>query len=262
MITGGAEAYWLLGLLLSSVRIIPLFFMLPFFGFVLAPIRIVFAVAIAMSVTPSLTMLTQSSWNDVWTPTILVFLVLKEVMIGFLLGFVISLPFYAADMSGRLVDVVRGSVADSFSSYVREKTTPLGMFYMWIAIILFFAIDGHLMFLRALANSYEIMPVFNAQHGPEIMLSANNIISTTSQMLIVGVALAMPVIATVLLVDLGLGIVNRINPQISVYFVGLPLKSIVGVLGVLISLSILSSIIVDEFDKSIERIYQMIGYWK
>lgn len=225
----------MMGLIMA--RLIPAINYTPFFGggVVLGRTKIALSFALAFLLYPA--MISAVPIEQVPTHFLPFFLLLiKETLIGFTLGYVTSLIFYGIESAGQMVDNMRGaSMAQLLSLEFNTQVTLLGKLKLQAAITLFFLLDCHLMYIRGLFYSFERLPV-NAYPNLGGAMAVNNqlspiiedLIRLSSDVLLVSLQLAGPVLVCLFLTDVIFGIFNRVAPQINVYFLSLPVKMMVG----------------------------------
>lgn len=160
------------------------------------------------------------------TLTLLALLV-KEVVLGTLIGFVVSLPFWAADSVGFFIDNQKGTtLASVFNPLSGEQTSPTGLFFVQIVTTLFFTAGGFLLFLGGLYESYGLFPVFTfwPEWGPDFptffLHFADHLGKAT-------VLYAAPVIIALFLSEFGLGLMNRFAQQLNVFSLSMGVKAAV-----------------------------------
>ena len=216
---------------LSLARLIPIMVIAPFFGARIAPgaIRIMFSIAILLILLPQVLF---SLKGDIYFDLRFVGFFLKELAIGFVLGMLISIPFYIAQSSGTLIDHMRGAqslqVTDPTTS---SKTGPIGILYNLVLIAVFFSIGGPFFFIDALGKSYQLIPVdklFNPIFFSAKLPLWQLIIGLFNYILSMSIQLAAPPIIGILMAEMFLGIANRMAPNVQIVFLGIPLKSWVG----------------------------------
>ena len=157
---------------------------------------------------------------------------LKELLVGLALGFLSSIPFFTAQMSGSLVDFQRGASSLQVTDpTTKSQTGPIGILYNLVLITLFFSLGGPFYFFEGVGTSYEIIPV-DGLVSPTLMSIQNHfwkfVIELAQKMFTLSVQLAAPALIGILLTDMFLGIANRLAPQVQIVFLGIPLKSWVG----------------------------------
>ena len=224
---------------LVMARTLPLLFFNPFMGGKLVPAQVKMGTAFAFIVLmlPSLT----RDPIPMTTGPIFALLMMKELAIGAMLGFLSSVVFLAFSGSGRLVDIQRGTnMAESMVYQLQERSSVFGNFYLQTAIVVFLMAGGHLLYIRAYFHSLEVLPVWEfPMLGDNGLALANEMIRVTADFWVLAVKLAAPALIALFLTDVGFGIINRASPQVNVFIVSQPAKVAVGVIMVLIVLQVL-----------------------
>ena len=163
---------------------------------------------------------------------------LKEALVGFLLGFFASIPFWVAENVGNFIDNQRGAtMGEVYSPLSGAQVSTTGIFFTQVVSTIFFTSGAVFVFLAALYTSYSIWPVF-----PEAVAGAPRLfgvsftpgapleaLGSVDGMLKATVVISAPVIIIMFLATLGLGFVNRTAPQLNVFFLSMPVKSALGV---------------------------------
>ncbi|HEX3903389.1 MAG TPA: flagellar biosynthetic protein FliR [Polyangia bacterium] len=172
----------------------------------------------------------------------------REVLVGFCLGFVASAAFRAAEIAGRLGDTLRGAnVAEILVPTAEERSSPLGVLYLLLATVVFLQIGGVPRLVDALLESYRALPVGGGLDAGSTRRAAALVTVASARLIASGVALAAPVIVALWLTDLALGLVARAAPQVPVYFIGLPLKGLLAIGLVLVSVGALEATLAGDF---------------
>jgi flagellar biosynthetic protein FliR len=219
---------------LAFARMLAFLAAVPFFGGAAVPARVKVATATAFVVIlyPSIAMeLPKGGGPLPFGPLGFMALLAKEAFVGYTLGFVASLVFEAVQVAGRVIDLQRGSTLDEmFAPQLQTRVSELGQFKLQLAIVLFLAIGAHHFFLSSLLRSFEVVPALNFPHlQAGWSQGAQFIAKVTGGVISIGVQLAAPAMIALLLTDLFFGIVNRVAPQINVFFLSLPVKMAVGI---------------------------------
>lgn len=166
----------------------------------------------------------------------LVFVVLQELAVGLGMGFIVSLFLYALQVAGQLMDVPIGfGMVNVLDPQFGGQIPIMGQFLNITAVLVFFSINGHHAVLRAFSDSYALIPIGAAAWDGAITDVALRTVSTT---FVLGVRIAVPVIAASFLTDVALGIVNRAVPQINVFITGYPIKIFLGILVIAVALPV------------------------
>lgn len=162
-------------------------------------------------------------------------LVVKELLIGFLLGFGSSLLFWAADMGGRFLDAARGTTAANLMiPQLKVQSSLLGDFYFQLLLVLYLLLGGHRLLVDAVFRSYQLLPPFALQLRLESV--ADSFITGTAGALAIAVQLIAPALAALIVMDVMLAVTGRMAPQLNVFFLSLALKASVGALMAALSL--------------------------
>lgn len=217
---------------LTLARVVPIMVLAPFFGAKNVPrvIRMMFSITLVAIFLPQNVMLAH---GNIPMSGLFMGLLLKELLIGLILGFLATVPFYIAQMAGSLIDHQRGSSALQVTDpTTQSQTGPIGILYNYMLIAMFFSLNGPFLFLDGIATSYQIIPV-------DSMISATLFSVKTpffkmafglfQKMMSLSIQLAAPGLIGILLTDMFLGIANRLAPQVQIVFLGISLKSWVGI---------------------------------
>lgn len=158
-----------------------------------------------------------------------ILIVLKEMLIGAIIGFIAVIPFWAFESMGAIVDMQRGAnLAEVFNPLSQQETSPLGQMFSQAAVTFLFVTGGFAALLRAVYDSYRIWPVF--QWRPVFSVASPDLLlGQLDRLTSLAVLWGAPVICIMFLAELGLGLVSRFAPQLQVFFMAMPVKSALGV---------------------------------
>ena len=241
----GSYSSFLLAGLPIFCRVLPAVIYVPFLGgeHVPAYIKIGFALILSVFIfiaSPNTFLLDNS---DI---LLLTGLSIKELFIGFTIGYLVMLFFRAFMMAGILTDHVRGyTTAEIHLPHLKEKTSPLGQLYFLLSIVIFLSLNGHHLYINSFIQSFQSIPVTFIPTAESLNLSLIIVYKQSASIFLTALSLTVPVIIVIILVDLALGFIGRSAPQINLFFLGLPLKSIVGILIVFLSLLFVTNIMAD-----------------
>ncbi len=217
---------------LTLARILPIMAIAPFFGAKNVPmvVRMMFSVSLVAIFLPQNLMIAHAE-----LPFNLAYIgyLTKELLIGFLLGFLAAVPFYIAQMAGGLIDHQRGSSALQVTDPTTQtQTGPLGILYNYVLIAIFFSLGGPFLFLDGVATSYQLIPadgLVNTAFFAKGTLVWKQMIGLFQMMMNLSIQFSAPALIGILLTDMFLGIANRLAPQVQIVFLGISLKSWVGI---------------------------------
>lgn len=171
----------------------------------------------------------------------LVLKMLGEVLIGIIIGLTGRLLFAGIQLAGQLVGFQMGfaivNVVDPVSS---SQVSIIAQLQYLLAALIFFAVNGHHVFLYAIAESYNIMPPLDFNFSGQLM---DSLLSLSRDIFIVAVKTGAPIMTILLLTSVGLGLIARTVPQINIFIVGFPLKIGIGLIGIGLTLPIFVRIV-------------------
>jgi flagellar biosynthetic protein FliR len=215
---------WIGQLFWPFLRIGACLMVVPIFGarFVPPQTRLIIAGAIALLIAPLITLpagLTALSGAGI-------VITANEVLIGLAMGFILQVIFDSLAMGGQLLS---NSMGLSFAFNVdpmRGASTPvLGQFYMLLVTLTFLALDGHLALIRTLVDGFGTLPVGGEGLGRDGLWM---VVSWGRQLFSGALAVALPGMTALMVVNLGFGVMSRAAPTLNLFAVGFPITLIFG----------------------------------
>mgnify|MGYP001163337220 FL=1 len=163
--------------------------------------------------------------------------VLQQVGVGLAIGFAVRLVFVAVELAGEVIGLQMGlNFASFFDPASNAQVSAVARFFGNIAMLLFVVVNGHLMVLMAVVKSFESFPV----DGHFLQAVAQmRLHELGASVFASGLWIALPMIALLLFVNLTLGVISRVAPQMNIYAVGFPVTLTVGMLGITATLPML-----------------------
>ncbi|MEJ7617522.1 MAG: flagellar biosynthetic protein FliR [Pyrinomonadaceae bacterium] len=250
-----AQSFLVLGGL-SFARLIAFVQMAPFCGGAAVPSRVKVSLAAALGIVlyPSLVAeLGPLGTSLPFGPVGFIALLAKEVAVGFALGFAASLAFEAIHTAGRIIDMQRGAtMGELYAPQINSQVSELGQFKLQVSLVIFLTIGAHHAFLKALLQSFRLIPIFDFPHiaGGWSPL-AEFFAQASAQTVVISVQLAAPAVIALLLTDVFFGVINRVAPQINVFFLSMPFKMLIGVLVVALALFVFKERSINFFTQSL-----------
>lgn len=182
----------------------------------------------------------------------------SELAVGLMLGFSASIPFWALDMAGFLLDTMRGaSMAGVFNPLIGGQSSPLGGLFSQLAAVLFMGLGGFHALLTSLYASYTWLPPGPGWHWADGFVP---LLKREWEMLqVLTLSFAMPAMVIMVLVDLALGLINRSTQQLNVFSLSLPIKSVMTLLMLIIGLQAGMSDVLARFDQFDGGLLRMLG---
>ncbi|VVE00125.1 EscT/YscT/HrcT family type III secretion system export apparatus protein [Pandoraea aquatica] len=162
-------------------------------------------------------------------------LILRELFIGGLVGFVAALPFWAVDMTGYVIDTMRGaSMASVLNPLMSAQSSIFGIALTQMLCVLFFVTPAAHAVLGTLYDSYTALPIGQSWRWEDASVAW--LLSLWQAMQVMCVAVALPAMVVMVLVDMSMGFVNRAAQQLNVFFLAMPVKSAMALLVTVASL--------------------------
>lgn len=214
---------WILRLLLVSVRLGALLWATPLFVLARIPqhvklmVVLVFSAAIAIVATPSVAL----------SPTIadVVVAAVGELIVGALMAFGLHCAFAAFQFGGRLLDLQMGfGVANLINPSSEEQDPLLGTALLLAGVMTFYLVDGHLWLARSFVASYEWFPIGSMPSD----LHVDAVVAQFGLMFTMGTVVVAPIVAVLLLIDIGIAMAAKTMPQLNVFMLSIPIKIAVG----------------------------------
>lgn len=242
--------YTLVAIVLLVVgRLIGILMLVPFMGGKLVPaqVKVATAISLALIIVPIVQGTLTTNLPDLG-PSFALY-AMKEVFVGVTIGFVATLVFNGIEAAGQFLDTARGaSMATLFIPQLEESGPLLAQLKVQLGIVLFMLMGGHRYFLRAVFESFVLLPVDRFPSlGGNALTFVDLIIRSTANVLVMGMQIVIPALIALFLVDVVLGIANRAAPQLNVFFLGMPIKAYVGIVFVLLSLNYITAILGKQF---------------
>lgn len=225
---GGIEAQ-LWPLIFIMTRVGAALLAAPFFGASSIPVQVRIAMAGAIAVFILM-------WTPVSTPAEMLamgtFLALiGEVIIGLALGFVLQISFIAPVMAAEQISGTMGmAIATAVDPNSGGQSGALGQYFSVVLTLIFLGLGGHLLWLRLVIDSYSVFPPGESWLGAQ---RAWLIVSFAGQSFITAVAIALPVILVLFLVQLVTGVLSRSAPALNLFALGLPAGVLAGIAGLI-----------------------------
>ncbi len=228
---------WAFAAMLGVTRMMAAFSITPFLSYLglKGMLRLVVAGALALPAILGLPDALLAAKPDALT---LLSLVLKEAVVGVGLGLLMGLPFWAAEMAGGAIDQQRFAVsAQTTAPDQRTENSVIGLFFGLLYLAFLFSVDGHLLLLEIIYDSYNIWPALSLMPGdlPPTELA----LGFLQQLMSLALLLAGPIIFLLLLSDLGVAAMARFAPQMNAMMLAMQVKSLLIAFAILIYLGLM-----------------------
>ncbi|WP_346354612.1 flagellar biosynthetic protein FliR [Azotosporobacter soli] len=212
--------------LLVFVRVSGIFFLTPVYGSRNVPGHV--KVALGLAVTYILYPMVYQPGIPIpeqWLPYL--FLVASEFVAGMIIGFVSSLVFTSIQMCGQILDTQIGfGIVNVIDPQSGNQVPLVGNFLYILAIMVFLALNGHHVVLGALVASFKLIPMTGVIFNAAI---SQFVVGLMKGIFLIAIQISLPVLASLLLIDISLGILSRTMPQMNIFIVGVPAKIFAGI---------------------------------
>jgi len=170
-----------------------------------------------------------------------------EVLIGLMMGFVMTLVFAAIQVGGQMVDMLSGfALVNVFNPAMETQVPVFGFFYYIIAGLYLLVINGHHLMIRHLVATFDKIPLGGFMARPDLFYDVS---TWGSAMFFDGLLIAAPVAGVLLLAYVTMGLMGRVVPQIHLFVVGFPLTIGMALLVTGLSLGIYLNVIDGMFER-------------
>ena len=222
-LTDAQISTWVASFMLPLFRVGAVLMTMPIFGTSLVPkrIRLYFALAITVVITPNLPPMPTVNALDLSG----LLLIAEQVLIGGLLGFSLQLFFQAFVVAGQIISIQMGM---GFASMVDPtngvSAAVIGQFLTMLVTLMFLAMNGHLVVFEVLTESFTTLPV-----GSGLVVNHFwELVGRLSWVLGASLLLVLPAITALLVVNIAFGVMTRAAPQLNIFSIGFPLTLVLG----------------------------------
>ncbi len=217
---------WLINFIWPLTRILGLIMVAPVFGHRAVParVKIGLGIFIALIIAPTLPPMPDvelGSWHGL-------LILVQQLLIGVAIGFIMRVVFAAVEAAGEIVGLQMGlGFASFFDPQSAGQTLVIARFFNLLALLVFLAVNAHLLLIGVLVDSFQTLPI-----SPQPLSAAGfyNVAAFGSTVFAVGLQLALPLIAILLMTNLSLGILTRSAPQLNIFAIGFPITLGVGLI--------------------------------
>ena len=215
-------------------------------------LRIGLALAISVAIAPALPALPSL---EPASPIGLAILA-QQMLIGVAIGFAVRVIFAAVEMAGQVMGLQMGlGFATFFDPQTSAQVPVIGQYLGLMSVLVFLSINGHSLVLSTLIESFRILPIGT------LGFDSNGFAAYArwgAQIFLVGFTLALPVIATLLIANFGVGIISRAAPQMNIFAVGFPFILLVGFASIYLIIPYFLPILDRQFSSGVETLVMLL----
>jgi flagellar biosynthetic protein FliR len=230
----------LLGFALVLVRVSCMFVTWPILGSETIPaqLKILLSLLVTILVYPTIASSTLADSKQLLGSELLPWFVVREALCGAIMGMLARGFFYSLTICGELVSVAIGLSTDQIlNPAIGGRAGALDQLYIMTGSVLFLGMNGHHYLIEALVRSFQIIPIVGIGLNVAVFKSVGGLVT---EIIVVGIKMAAPVVATVFLVNIGLGLVSRLVPQVNILVTSASVNVLAGLMILTISLPLLA----------------------
>jgi len=245
--------------LLILIRTTGLFIAAPILGHNSIPRMVKAGTVVTLSLI-LVTVMTDVTVPEVSSLAELAAIAFKELLVGLIIGFVFMLIFLGVQGAGSIAGYQIGlHVANVFDPSTQAQSSLIGQFWLLLAFLIFMSINGHHLLIRAFTDSYVMIPPGMVEMQGSV---GEMMIKYTAYLLVLTLKVVAPVMVTLFLTDVSLGVLARMMPTMNVFFVGIPLKLGAGMAVLALSLPVLGFVLeksIGYMDAELHRLFVLMG---
>ena len=188
-------------------------------------------------------------------------LIFGNAAIGLYLGFLVSVIFAAFQLSGQYFAVQIGFGINEVLDPLGQISVPLvGQFKNLMGLLVFLAINGHHTMLAAISRSFELAPLISF-HQEAAGGLLKYLVYTFSGMFVIALKISLPVVATVFLITVTMGVLAKAAPQMNIMMLGFPFKIVVSFIVLLLSAPLVIRIMQVSLERTFSFLSNVLIHW-
>lgn len=246
--------------LLILLRMNSMFVVAPFFSSGIIPFRLkaILSFLITLVIFP---VVASSGYEISGSTGMYYLLILKEIAIGLYIGFILSVIFSAFQLAGQYFAVQMGFGFSEVLDPLGQISVPIvGQMKNLLALLVFLSINGHHFLIEAIFRSYELVPAFDISSMASVKL-VDYLLYAFGGMFVIAMKIALPVMGTIFLVEVSLGVLGKAAPQMNIMMMGFPFKIMAGFGILIISIPLIVRVMQVSLERAFGFIIKMMQYW-
>ncbi len=169
-----------------------------------------------------------------------------ESLFGAAMGLLVRFIFTGVEFAGQIASFQMGlGMASVYDPIHSAQVTVIGRMMSLLTLLLFLAVNGHLMVIMALKKSFDAVPAYGFRLNGALM---EQIVLYSKEMFVLAVKLSAPVVAILIFVNIALGIIARMVPQLNMFVIGFGVTIAAGLIMVMVSMPLFESSMLKIFD--------------
>lgn len=244
---------WIAALLWPLTRILGLIAVAPLFGNRSVPARVKVGLGVMLALIVAPTVPALPALDPMSLPGLLI--LVQQFIIGLAMGFAMRIVFSAVELAGTITGMTMGlGFATFFDPQSQGQSMVISQFMVLLATLAFLAVNGHLMLLSALAESFFTLPIASSGMGAP---GFEQLASWGGRIFSAGVQLSLPMVAALLITNIALGILTRAAPQLNIFGIGFPITLSVGFIVIALALPYLATPLERLFQEGIDMVQRV-----
>lgn len=181
---------------------------------------------------------------------------LDQIVIGIVMGLSLQVIVAALVIAGQAISSTMGLSMANLMDPTLGSVPVLSQFMLIMGSLVFLDVGGHLMLINSVLDSFRLLPVGHSAVGIE---AAGKLVAWSSMMFLGGVLIALPVMASLLLVNIGVGIMTRAAPSLNIFSVGLPAMLVAGYILLMVCIGSMGGRIQWLWGLAFSRLREILG---
>ena len=222
---------WVVTILIPLVRILGFVAIAPFFGnqAISMPIKVAMGILLAMMIAPAAPAMPTVDLLSLRG----ILIIAEQMIIGLAIGLMMQIIFSAIEMAGQISGMTMGfGFATNYDPQSAGSTIVISQLMGILALLVFLSMNGHLIMISALLESFYAFPVTAEPR----MIDGMTIAIWGAKLFSISLQLSLPIVATLLITNLALGILTKSSPQLNIFGIGFPITLCVGFLVIMLML--------------------------
>ncbi len=241
--------------LLILARVSGIFFITPFFGSALIPMRVKAGLALFISLLLFPVITPYINYSIPQSPFYYGIFLLSQVLIGMMIGFLLYLVVSAFQISGEFYSITMGyGIANVFDPLAQIEQPLIGQLLALFALFAFISIEGPQMVIIGICHSFDSLPGLNLEMTRPI---SDFVVQTFAGIFVSALKIGMPIIGILLLVMFAMGLLSKAAPMINIMIVGFPITIVIGLLTLMFIIPMLYNIVDDMCSQIFIEIKQL-----
>lgn len=197
--------------------------------------RLILALGITIAIAPTLPPMPNippDSFSGLW-------IIAQQMLVGIGMGFAVRIVFSALDIAGEFIGFQMGLGFATFYDPMNSSQTPvITEFFNLFSLLLFLSLNGHLIYIATLAQSFHAIPISSEPLGQASWL---NLVELGGKIFSTGLLIALPIVIALMITNIALAVLTRAAPQLNIFSLGFPLTLVMGFVAIAASLNYLAT---------------------